>query len=361
MSGIVWKALGDVDSFIDPFMGSAALLLGRPAAHLKTPRREIVNDLDGLLVNFWRAVKADPEAVARYADNPKFESDLHARHYWLVQHRSALSERLEGDPDYYDVKAAGWWVWGLSNWTASDWCTGRGPWRTIGGRLVRAGDGDGIVRKLIHVGNGRVGVESDKITSGGVIRRIPHLGNGVVGVESAGIKRQRIDLGIGNSPHKGVERVSDLHAYMDALAARLEHVTVVCGDWTRVIQPSVCYSLRDTERTHITGVVLDPPYDQSERKGNIYNHESPVSADVRAWALANGDNPLMRIVLFGYDGEHEMPDTWRAHRWKANGGYANPANGRGRANAERETIWFSPHCLKPDAARQLSLFDDAAD
>lgn len=313
MSATVWQALGDVDSFIDPFMGSAALLLGRPAAHLKRPRREVVNDLDGLLVNFWRAVKADPEAVARYADNPKFESDLHARHYWLVQQRSALSERLEGDPEWYDAKAAGWWVWGCSNSIGGNWCNFRGPWHSVNGRLVRTDVPDGIRRILIHC-----------------------------------------------SGDKGVSRL-DLASYMGALSDRLEHVTVVSGDWTRVIQPSVCFSLRDTERTHITGVVLDPPYDQTERETNVYKYESPVSADVRAWALANGDNPLMRIVLFGYDGEHEMPDTWRAHRWKTNGGYANCFNGRGRANAERETIWFSPHCLKPDAARQLTLFDDAAD
>jgi hypothetical protein len=365
----VWQALGDVDSFIDPFMGSAALLLGRPASHLKRQRREVVNDLDGFIVNFWRAVSHDPDAVAAYADNPRFESDLHARHYWLVQQRSALSEALEGAPEYYDAKIAGWWVWGLSNWIGWGWCSGRGPWRTVDGRLVRAADDeDGVVRRIPSIGsdggierkgivrqlpntwNNGTGIERSK----GIVRQLPHLEN-----TGKGVKRNRIHLSGGFSDTKGIESVTDLQAYMHTLAARLEHVTVTCGDWTRIVQPSVCYSLRDTERTHITGVVLDPPYDQTEREGNIYNHETPVSADVRAWAVANGDNPLMRIVLFGYDGEHAMPDTWRVQAWKSNGGYANPADGRGRDNAHRERIWFSPHCIHEHAAQQLTLFSAA--
>lgn len=41
-----------------------------------------------------------------------------------------------------------------------------------------------------------------------------------------------------------------------------------------------------------------------------------------------------------------MPDTWECVAWKANGGYGSLGNGRGRENAGRERVWFSPHCLK---------------
>lgn len=77
---LVWARLGDVANFVEPFFGSGACLLGRP--HL--PRTETVNDADGYLANFWRAVQTAPEAVARYADWPVNECDLHARHLWLV-------------------------------------------------------------------------------------------------------------------------------------------------------------------------------------------------------------------------------------------------------------------------------------
>jgi hypothetical protein len=42
-----------------------------------------------------------------------------------------------------------------------------------------------------------------------------------------------------------------------------------------------------------------------------------------------------------------MPANWSCLAWKANGGHGNAANGRGRANAALERVWFSPHCLAP--------------
>jgi len=72
---------------------------------------------------------------------------------------------------------------------------------------------------------------------------------------------------------------------------------------------------------------------------------------VREWALEWGNDPRMRIALCGYEGEHEMPDSWQCMAWKARGGYGSQGDDRGRENAERERIWFNSSCL-----RQLSLF-----
>src|SRR3990172_8112543 len=80
----VWARLGDVPAFVEPFAGSAAILLARPDEHEWWARTETINDVDGMVANFWRAVSADPEAVAQYADWPVIENDLHARHSWLV-------------------------------------------------------------------------------------------------------------------------------------------------------------------------------------------------------------------------------------------------------------------------------------
>lgn len=114
---LVWPALGDVANYVEPFAGSLAVLLSRPTP----PRIETVNDLDCYLANFWRAVAADPQAVAHHADWPVNEADLHARHQWLVN-QADFRERMKSDPDYFDAKVAGWWVWGLSAWLGSGWC-----------------------------------------------------------------------------------------------------------------------------------------------------------------------------------------------------------------------------------------------
>ena len=125
VAGLVWERFGKVNNYVEPFFGSGAVLLGAPRIH----STETVNDLDGFICNFWRAIGKDPEKVASYADNPVNENDLHARHIWLVNYRDELVPRLEGDPDYYDAKIAGWWVWGICCWIGSGFCSGKGPWQ----------------------------------------------------------------------------------------------------------------------------------------------------------------------------------------------------------------------------------------
>ncbi len=108
----------------------------------------------------------------------------------------------------------------------------------------------------------------------------------------------------------------------------------------------------------LTGVVLDPPYGKAaKRTSKLYAKDSlTVAEDVRRWAVENGDNPLLRIVLCGYEGEHKMPPTWREVPWKAKGGYGN--QGGENKNAARERLWLSPSCARKVKA-QGSLFGSA--
>lgn len=316
VADVVWQRFGPVRNYVEPFFGSGAVLLARP----DPPGIETVNDLDGFISNFWRAVAMDPEAVAHHADWPINENDLHARHAWLVKQRDDLSARLEGDPEYYDAKIAGWWVWGISCWIGRGWCSGQGPWQAIDGRLQRVGsDGQGVWRQLPNLGHAGQGVK----------RQLPHLGDGGRGVNRKG---------------------QAMTGYFEALAERLAGVRVGCGDWLRVTGPSV------TTRLGTTGVFLDPPYIDGCDK--VYSHNDDVHHDVRAWAVERGNDPDLRIALCGYDGEHDMPEGWTCHEWKTAGGYGSQGDGNGRANASRERIWFSPHCLAETG--QGELFEEVA-
>lgn len=81
---------------------------------------------------------------------------------------------------------------------------------------------------------------------------------------------------------------------------------------------------------------------------------------MRAWALAHGDDPRYRIVLAGYEPEHEahMPASWRRVRWTARRAYGR-ANTEETGNRYLERLWFSPHCLIPRARPvQGALFGD---
>lgn len=132
------------------------------------------------------------------------------------------------------------------------------------------------------------------------------------------------------------------------LSERLRRVRVACGEWDRVLGESV------TVKHGITGVFLDPPYSSKEHDVTYSATSGDVGQKVHEWAIANGDNPALRIALCGYDGEHEMPASWEVLAWKAKGGYGSQGKGRGRENSGRERIWFSPHCLRP-----MDLFAEA--
>jgi len=163
----VWARFGDVPNYVEPFAGSLAVLLARPTL----PRNETVNDINCFLTNFWRALRNDPDGVAKWADYPVSEIDLHARHRWLVEQKDFI-EAMRSDPYYYDVQIAGWWVWGICAWIGKGWC-----------------------------GNSQS-------------KQLPSIGRGGSGVH-------RIDI-------------DNLYNYFAALSARLRRVRVCCGDWKRV-------------------------------------------------------------------------------------------------------------------------------
>jgi len=296
---LVWDRFGDVPNYVEPFFGSGAVLLNRP----HTPGTETVNDLDCMVANFWRSLKNDPDAVAFHADNPVNEADQHARHLWLCS-QEEFREVMKVDPEFYDAKVAGWWVWGQCIWIGSGWCSVQ---------LPHLGDaGKGLNRKLPHLGNAGTGV--------GVLEAEECLSD-----RTSGTRR-------------------GLREYMHQLADRLRSVRVCCGDWQRICGPSVTF------KHGVTGVFLDPPYaDTADRAETLYASDSiSVAHDVRRWAIENGDNPLLRIALCGYEGEHEMPGSWECVAWKARGGYGSQGTGRGRDNAGRERVWFSAACLQPN-------------
>jgi hypothetical protein len=306
----VWRRFGTVKNYVEPFFGSGAMLLGRPDWRPGVRLVETVNDADGLLSNFWRALKADPEGVAAAADWPVNEADLHARHLWLVGQREALTDRLMGDPEWYDVRAAGWWVWGASAWIGSGWCSGVGPWVARDGLMVRR-------EQLPHLSSAQ-----------GVNRKLPEMAS------NRGVTRQMPEVDHSRGVHTNT--VADI---LLPVADRIRHVKVACGDWSRITGRS---STGQTGNLRGSAVFLDPPYDE----GVGYTGGGGVSADVWAWACEQGGNPLLRIAVCGYEDGREVPPGWRVLPWATGGGYGNQSDdGEGRANARRERVWFSPACI----------------
>ena len=329
---LVWSAFGEVDNYVEPFSGSAAMLLGAPDGR----RVETINDFDGFVANFWRAISHDSEAVAHHADWPTNENDLFARHSWLVRQRESLTEKLHSDPDFYDAKIAGWWCWGACNWIGSGWCQGTGPWVHDGEKIVDSRQlphlsaGQGINRQLPHLSAGQ-----------GINRQLPHLGN-----SGRGINRKL--------PHLGDSgRGQYIREWFSLLQTRLRDVRVTCGDWQRVLKDSV------TTRHGLTGVFLDPPYAKGSMDYGAGGMGQGIAESVRDWCIKNGDEEKLRIVLCGHAGEHDevLAHGWTRRQWTARKGYAT--TDEAVENSASETVWCSPHCV-PESIEQPDLFGEFA-
>lgn len=287
----IWSELGDPGGYIEPFAGSAATLLARPH---QGRRRETINDLNGWLTNTWRSIQLSPQETLKHARGVVTEIDYHARAAWLQERDTPdLASWLEGHPEAHDPKAAGWWIYAAAWGIRQPWS--RGPWEVVDGHLRKTG-GDGISRSM------------------------PNLAKGGAGMQQV----VEPDLG--------------------ALAQRLRHVRIACGDWRRVLTPVILGARIGGDGT---AVLLDPPYSGYE---SVYvETDADISASVRAWCLSA--DPQLRIVLCGYGDEHAELEQhgWRREQsCSTGGGYT-----AGVPSASRERIWCSPACL---GQPQESLF-----
>jgi DNA adenine methylase len=189
-----------------------------------------------------------------------------------------------GDPTYHDPRIAGWWIWGISCWIGGGWCDGTGPWVT---------DAEGRI------------TQREKTTrEPGVSRKLPHRSDDGKGVHSQTTR----EPGVGDYHPMTMPEV---RRWFGFLSARLRHVRILNGDWTRGVTSGALktLSVRSQSRPGRTtnghcGVFLDPPYSaEAGRDGSLYAVEDlSVAHDVR------------------------------------------------------ERIWFSPHCLGAGVGTQVGLF-----
>ena len=371
VADLVWRRLGNVDNYNEPFAGSLAVLLRRP----EVGKIETVNDKNHFICNFWRAVQEDPQTVAKYADSPVNEADLHARHRWLMA--QDIVGPLELDPEWFDAKIAGWWVWGQCCWIGAGWCDGLRP--TEGMNMPEIGRSRGVVSqsKQIPDLSGDAGAFGRGVNSSAGHNKRPMLRtDGMkLGVVSCGRPQlgDAFDIGRGVNSNGRLgtceERRQWLIEWMNRLFDRLRLVRVCYGDWHRI-----CDSKTTMDRLGITGSLIDPPYaknvkrcvqwrnhlqgngpepeDQksTNRASKLYSGDDNqdidrLVAEVNIWCQRWGQNDSVRIALCGYEGEHDnlVEMEWSFESWKAQGGYGN--RNEKNQNKYRERIWFSPACL----------------
>ena len=344
---VVWQLLGDVPHYVEPFAGSLAVLLDRPHPCNRPYHSETVNDLDGFIVNAWRAIQWAPEEVARHASWPVSEADKQARQIACLQWRDdVVLDLLAGSAEWFDPMIAGWWLYGVACQIGA--FSGDGPWtqdpktgRIIKQPIVRTEPG--VSRVRAHLSNGGQGVNRPQLREAGVLSDEPD-----------------------NEFH--AMTMPGLIRWMQLLSARLRHVRIINGQWHRVVTSGAAHTIPVRMGDGPAGVFLDPPYDSVIRSKGLYQahdgaDDGSVAAEVRAWCAEAGSNPKFRIVLAGYDTEHgELEQLgWTVHEWYTKGyltgGMGNVDTSEdGGGQQHRERLWASPHCLPLDGTSQGALF-----
>jgi D12 class N6 adenine-specific DNA methyltransferase len=387
---LVWQLLGDVDHYCEPFAGSLAVLLDRPHPCNRAYYSETVNDVDGLLVNAWRSIQFAPDATAEAASWPVAEADKSARQIALLRWRETeAAERLAGDPYFHDPVMGGWWLWAVAVQIGA--FAGDGAWTAdpATGRIVKQPRGptkqqrqrefalSGVFRNLPHLSNTGTGVNNATLREPGVKRNRPHLVHNGQGVNNQTLREPGVSRDL---PHlipdgRGVNHASlrapgvchdeppclyhpttmpKLRAWFALLSARLRHVRILNGDWSRLCTTGAAHTLAVRKGGH-AGLFLDPPYANDIRATGVYAHDrGGIALAVRAWALKAGADPHNRVILAGYDTEHpELVEAgWTEHEWFAHDGLLRGGMGE---QQDRERLWASPYCLKAEAAPQFAL------
>ena len=343
---VIWAALGQPKHYIEPFFGSGAVLLNRPDYNPQK-HMETVCDKDGHVANAWRGMQFAPDELAKFCDWPVNHADLNARRKYLNDNAGLLL-RLCDDPEYFDAKMAGYWIWAMSCWIGSG-LTRKDSMPRVDGVVGCQKQDPSRNRPQVALQGGVHALSQIPLLNHetGVCRRPCYGASGAHGVHKTTLTAEPDPLLDARAPY-----TPGLYEWFRQLSERLRRVRVVCGDWTRV-----CGGDWQDDRG-ICGIFFDPPYDpvKCNRDAKIYTEESAtVANDVREWCRKRGALKTYRIVLAGYYEEHEslLDEGWTFHRWSAHGGFANRGKGKsqGEVNRHKEALFFSPHCYSSGLKR----------
>lgn len=295
----IWQLLGKVDGYVEPFAGSCAVML----ANTNIPRKEVINDIDAFVTNFWRSVQHDHEMVLRSASKISNDLDNVAKKKYLVERYADLKEKCSEDFAYFDAQLAGFWLFCNAN--------------SLNPSIAK----DNVNTRLF----------------------ISPSGSG------RGFQMTRTSL----DPYESFEE------WMHVLCVRFQRVAVLCRDWRDVKGSDYITYFNYGAGKAITGIYLDPPYTKESRVGAVYAQEDfDVAADCREWAYDRGDDPALRIVLSGYQTEFDsLPAGWRMYDVPRKAGHENFGKTKDKDRARPvEVLVASPHCHA--GGSQMGLFTD---
>lgn len=288
----VWRRFGvDIPNYIEPFGGGLSVLLARPFYDLRklTKYRELVNDANCLLLNFWRAIQSDDfEKVMKIVDFPAHEKELLVRREHMIRKLPELAAKMD-DVDEFDPVLAAYWLYTQRHWIGSG---ADDPYLSPERKMIRA-------------------------------RECGILGNSL-------------------AEHAELLNIRTRHVRF--------HNTPDWRDWLRVVISETQTTGIGTSGFLLDPPYIGTT-DYYSGRLDSKNPGDRVPLEVREWALENGERPDFCIAHCGLLHHHddffpkEGKNRWTRFSWKKASNRSKQNNG---ANPQIDTIWFSPHCLKID-------------
>ena len=355
-----WHKVGTPDVYIEPFVGSMAVLLGAP----RPCKLEIVCDIDPFIVNFWRAMKQSPHDVARWADYPTYHHDLTARHHWLVNWMNNNAALLKQD-EFCDIQVAGWWVWGISNWIGGGWCIYTNP-NDKRPMMQHTGNGAGVSANRFNLYDHRPSIDDRGGGRGVSVNRMnlhekrPYIrpsggGRGVSAQRVEGIHEKRPFIrmhpgGIGVSAQRldidtrFIGDGSRLFSMFEDISERIKNVKILYGDWKQVFEYQ-----DEIDQYDDVAFFLDPPYLTEERSSQLYvtdvtGNSSFVAQESYEWSREHENK--YKIAYCSHEGDFDFSGWGKT--LKTFSTYRNK-------NDKLDEINYSPACDVKQAEISLLL------
>ncbi len=115
----IWRRFGwNIPNYIEPFAGGLSVLLARPIFDLRDLKkyRELANDTNIFLLNFWRAVQQENiEDLIKFMDFPAHGIELLTRREEMMERRFELAKKIRNVKSY-DPKLAAYWLYIQRQW-----------------------------------------------------------------------------------------------------------------------------------------------------------------------------------------------------------------------------------------------------
>lgn len=315
---------------------------------LAAPRiapREVVADKNGLIINAWRALKYDPEQVAYWADMPTNHWELHSVHYWMIQWIVDNKDEIWHNPDFFDAKAAGRWLYGVSNWIGSNFGDETNMKKD---KSPKEESRPNVISRGVQMHQKPNRDIRPTLCSRGVqIQRtpdsIPWASTTTVGGRGVMTSRRNVPGSQGEIFYGDGSR---LVGWFTAIQQRLANVYVLNRDWQSAVTPAV---LGLKKKNAKVAILMDPPYKTQIRNKDLYASDIDGTSDKVAeesyeWALQYGER--YRICYAMHASDFPTPKGWISYE-KSFGAH------RDAKNRVQDQIIFSPACLEDD---QMALF-----